>query len=55
MAEKAIITKSWNGDKWYWAVWYKGIRLQLCNTRREAELFKKEYDTKGCQYQRVEQ
>lgn len=55
MAEKAIITRSYNYNRWYYSVWFKGVRLQLCNTRREAELIKKEYDTKGCQYQRVEQ
>lgn len=43
--EKPIITKSWYHDKWYFAVWYLGIRRGLYDTKQEAELKVKEYET----------
>lgn len=43
--ERAIITKSWWCDKWYYAVWYKGVRRGLYDTKSEAQLKVKEYET----------
>lgn len=44
--EKAIITKSYWCEKWYYAVWFKGLRRGLYDTKQEAELKAKEYETR---------
>jgi hypothetical protein len=43
--EKPIITKSYWCDRWYFAVWYKGLRRGLYDTKQEAQLKVKEYET----------
>lgn len=44
--EKPIITKSWAYNHWCWAVWYRGIRRGLYETREEAEITKKKYENR---------
>lgn len=46
MEEKAIVTRSYNYNRWYWAVWFKGVRHGLYETKSEAqEKAKQYYDT----------
>ena len=52
--EKPIITKSYWCNKWYFAVWYKGIRRGLYDTKQEAQLKLKEYETTNCKNFKVE-
>lgn len=43
--EKPIITKSYWCEKWYYAVWFKGLRRGLYDTKDEAINKAKEYET----------
>ena len=44
--EKPIITKSWAYNHWAWAVWFKGIRRGLYNTKSEAQQEAKKYENR---------
>jgi len=55
MAEKAIITRSYNYNRWYWAVWFKGVRDGLYETKLEAQEKAKQYEKRNSINQSVEQ
>lgn len=55
MAEKAIVTRSYNYNRWYWAVWFKGVRHGLYETKLEAQEKAKQYEKRNSINQSVEQ